>query len=265
MKKISKIFASILALLSLVTGAFALAACDEEPAQQTGPVSALRGTFTYNESIGGTGDVAQFLTVTNDQSLVDAAGQRSWLYGSYTPFNVAYDWDNQFNLATPHHDPAQAAQNRRVAVMNYRINQQLRLNRDFTYSYVCSVVISNPCQWGSEIGRLEASVTGTFTSEAGEGTQSAVTLSDPTGGSLELYGISAGGDTTGYYWMWRVHDVPDVVQNYDYADCFEAYGKTEVYKYVAGRVVTVDTEDSSLSDDLFDPYLFDLMAQYGTY
>lgn len=265
MKKFSKIFATLLALCSLATGAFALAACEKEPEEQTGPVSALRGTFTFNDSIGETGDATKFLTVTNEKSLVDEEGQESWLYGSYSPFSVAYDWDNQFNLATPHRDPAQAAQNRRVAVMNYRINQQLRLNRDFTYSYVCSVIISNPCQWGSEIGRMEASVTGTFTFEAAAGTSHTVSLSDPTGGSLELYGISSGGAGDGYYWQWRVHETPDVVQNYDYADCFEGYEKSEVYQYVEGRDVTVDTENNSLSDDLFDPYLFDLMAKYGTY
>lgn len=265
MKKFSKILATLLAFCSLATGAFALAACEKEPQEQTGPVSGLRGTFTYNASVGETSDATKFLTVTNDQSLVDVEGQKSWLYGSYTPFSVAYDWDNQFNLGTPHHDPAQAGQGRRVAVMNYRINQQLRLNRDFTYSYVCSVIISNPCQWGSEIGRLEASVTGTFTSEAGAGTAHTVSLSDPAGGKLSLYGISSGGAGDGYYWQWRVHETPDVVQNYDYADCFDAYAQSEVYRYVEARTVTVDTENNSLADELFDPYLFNLMAKYGTY
>ncbi len=241
---IQKIILSVLTVsLLLFVGIFA-GACDDEKKDDDTPKSALRGTFTYQRVVGNTSDRKLIVTTKLDEAEANPDATNLRLYTNAEPFSKAWDYGNGGQ-----------------ALFSYTINQQLKLNTDFSYTYKYSVLIANPNPWGSEIGKMDVNVSGTFTYEdKGDGAYS-VSISNPTGGKQELYGINAGGDNSGYYWHWRRHETPDFVQNFDYSDCFTAYD----YAFVGARTFSVNKKEKTLDDNMFLPTLFHEMAKYGTY
>lgn len=219
-------------VLAAGMGTLASCASDEDAGRE---ISGLRGSFTYQETIG---DTVNRLTISNDPATATS------LYCSYEPFSRAWDTSGP-------------------AIFSYAINQQIRLKADYTYVYKYSVVISNPNTWGSEIGRMEADVSGTFTYDEEEGGVYAVHISKPTGGTLAVYGIDANGlpgaSDNAYYWHWRVHTEPDYVQD------FSRQGADLDYTYASGRTIRVDRGSKTLEDNMFLPHLFNEMAKYGNY
>ena len=244
-KKMQRILFTTLSLITLaVITVFSVACGDKENENK----SALRGTFAHQESIGETGANpigVNYLTVTSN--LGDISGETKYIYTSYPLFKDATDSPNQFNGWQPR------------AVFAYNINQQLKLNSDFTYVYKWTVLINNPCQWGSDIGKMEVNISGTFTFEEKGNSVYSVNLSKPTGGTQKLFGTSSGGSN--YYWLWRIHDEPDFVQNFDYSDMFTNYD----YTYVGEKTVTVNKKEKTIDDNLFIPSIFNDMTKYGTY
>lgn len=245
MKKLYKalLFTALVAALAL---SVALIGGCKEDTEPTGPVSSLRGTFTYNATLGGTSEQRLALT-TDPAALTD--GSFSLYCGQGAPFTNALG----INFA-------------------YQINQNLVLARDFTYVYTYSIVIKNPAAWGGTYGKTETTVSGTFEFTAGgDKDEYDVRLSAPTGGTQEFFGIIAG-DPNNAYNGWSPSTEPTYAQNFDYADCFDGYDytfignvKAESGEFTGERTLTVDKEDNSVSDDMFYAGLFDFLALYGKY
>ncbi len=241
MKKLYKalLFTALVAALALIGG------CKEDT-EPTGPVSSLRGTFTYNATLGGTSEQPLKLT-TDPAALTD--GSFSLYCGQGAPFTNA----SSINFA-------------------YQINQNLVLARDFTYVYTYSIVIKNPAAWGGTYGKTETTVSGTFEFTAGgDKDEYDVRLSAPTGGTQEFFGIIAG-DPNNAYNGWSPSTEPTYAQNFDYAGLFDGYDytfignvKAESGELTGERTLTVDKEDNSVSDDMFYAGLFDFLALYGKY
>lgn len=235
----TKRITAIIGCMIAVACAALVAACGDAKVEEKGEISALRGSFTYQATIGDTIDQ---LTISNDPSTTDS------LYCSYEPFSRAWDYGNGGK-----------------ALLSYSINQQLKLNANFTYSYKYTIVISNPNTWGSEIGRMNVDVNGTFTyADLGDGIFE-VEISNPTAGTQEIYGIDANGlpgaSDNAYYWHWRVHTEPDFVQDFSHSDIFSEYD----YTFVGARKLKVNKTDKTLDDNMFIPAVFNEMAKYGNY
>ena len=245
MKKLYKalLFTALVAALAL---SVALIGGCKEDTEPTGPVSSLRGTFTYNATLGGTSEQPLKLT-TDPAALTD--GSFSLYCGQGAPFTNA----SGINFA-------------------YQINQNLVLARDFTYVYTYSIVIKNPAAWGGTYGKTETTVSGTFEFTAGgDADEYDVRLSAPTGGTQEFFGIIAG-DPNNAYNGWSPSTEPTYAQNFDYAGLFDGYDytfignvKAESGELTGERTLTVDKKDNSVSDDMFYAGLFDFLALYGKY
>lgn len=206
---------------------FPLAACaGGEEAE-----SELHGTFTYQETIN------RGLTITHREASEFAASQRQYLFSNFYPINAGCE-------GTP---------------VAYNMDQRLKLNRDFTYSYEYSVLLSNPGDWGGQFARLAVSITGTFEYVRGSETEYSVLLSDPTGGTETIYGATLG--FTGIY-GWSMHVQPDLILDFSLLSARDGY-VCDVY--ARGRVVTVDRASHALGDDVFYPQLLNDIARYSTY
>ena len=257
MKKRLKRFVIIpLLIAALALSAAALTACGEE--ETAGPVSSLRGTFTYNATIGSTSGEMLYLTDDPNNDTLLGGGYILYCDSAYTPFNNAGG-----------------------GMFSYQINQNLVLARDFTYVYTYSVIIKNPQQWGATFGRMETTVSGTFEYTATSNDDKFdVLLSAPTGGTQEICGIRSNAGFTNNYWLWTISDDPTYAQNFDYADCFSDYDYRfignvtetatgedgeEIERLTGERELSVDRSDNSVNDDMFDPYLYEFMARYGKY
>lgn len=196
MKKLYKalLFTALVAALALSVAL--IGGCNEDT-EPTGPVSSLRGTFTYNATLGGTSE--QPLKLTTDPAALTDGSFRLYC-GQGAPFtNASGTNESGINFA-------------------YQINQNLVLARDFTYVYTYSIVIKNPAAWGGTYGKTETTVSGTFEFTAGgDADEYEVKLSAPTGGTQEFFGIVAG-DPNNAYNGWSPSTEPTYAQNFDYAD-----------------------------------------------
>lgn len=225
--KLKRIFITVLATLALLLGLTALTACKKEAP----PESALRGTFTYSETIN------QGLVISHDAPGGDSANDRQYLYSNVYPINSGI-------------------QNTRIA---YGIDQRLKLNRDFTYVYEYSVLLSNPGDWGGQCARLAVNITGTFQFIGGDTGEYTVLLSNPTGGTQQVFGATiARPDIYG----WSIHSQPDLTLDYSLLSMQEGYTYDE---YVRSRVVTVNKTTKEIADDVFYPELLNYIALYSTY
>lgn len=228
MGKLSK---DIVTAAAVVLAALPLAACGKKTDGGQKNKSGLYGTFTYQETLGA--DAAS-LRVTNDPN--KEAG-RSWLYSTVFPI----------------------ASGNEGMVISYNMDQRLKLNRDGTYRYDYSILLSNPRDWGGQIARLTVGITGEFDYvESSEG-KYGVLLGDPTGGTQTVYAAHlSGADSYG----WSIHSRPDLVIDYEIMSSYEDY---VCDKYVRSRVVAVDKSDKSLRDDIFFADLLDYITAYCTY
>ena len=233
MKKI-KLFSLVAVMLSLFTG------CNQTSEEVVEKVSPLRGTFTNNEVI-----------ITNFSSSIVNDG--NYLYCSLYPQSLVPS------------DP-----NRKVA---YRINQRLKLNRNYTYNYEYSIRIGNGGDWGNlEMAKLYVNITGTFTftniyTENGEiETNSyAVSLSNPTGGKEEIYGSYLSNPND--FYSWNIHNEADYVLDFS---SLNKNGNYQFDQYVKERKVLVtkaviEGEENVIEDNVFYPYIMNDLGKYSTY
>lgn len=216
-------------IFSLLLGACALSACSKAAPDA---VSELRGTFTYNETIN------QGLSVTNAAPGDIEVNNRQYLFANVYPINYG---------------------NEGMAIA-YGIDQRLKLNRDFTYLYEYSILISNPRDWGGNSARLSVSITGTFEfAQGGSAGEYSVLLSDPTGGFQQVFGATI---TSPDSYGWSMHSQPDLSLDYGLLAKQENYRFDE---YVRSRVVSVDKATRTLTDDVFYPEILNYIALYSTY
>lgn len=223
--KIGKCLAAALAaVLVCATGA----ACKNE----TEAESELRGTFSYTEII----NQDLFITHRLQESVPDSG--RTYLFSNVAPIDSG-------------------SEGTRIA---YSIDQRLKLNRDFTYLYDYTVLLSNPGDWGGQISKLTVSITGTFEFLAGPETGTySVLLSDPTGGTEQVNGSFLG---AGGIYGWSMHSRPDMTLDFYTLSKAEDY---EFDEYVKSRVVVVNRSTHVLTDDVFYPQLLNYTARFSSY
>lgn len=219
----------IAALVAASLGVTLLAACNNQ--SDAGDESALRGTFTYKETIN------EGLSTTNKTPAEVEVNDRQYLFSNVYPINYG-------NEGTP---------------IAYGIDQRLKLNRDYTYKYDYTILISNPRDWGGSCARLVISITGTFTFSVADEDKYSVLLSDPTGGTQTLYGATI---TSPDNYNWAMHSQPDLSLDYSLLSQREGYVYNE---YVRSRVVAVDRTTKVLTDDVFYPEILNYIALYSTY
>lgn len=228
MKRKIGILAILIAVMLVVTF---LTACDPNK-RAAAEQSALRGTFTYSETIN------QGLTVTNKLSGQIAVNNKQYLFANVYPINYG-------NEGMP---------------IAYGIDQRLKLNRDFTYSYDYTILISNPRDWGGSNARLVVSISGTFEfAEGANANEYSVLLHNPTGGTQQLYGATLASPDN---YQWTMHSQPDLTLDYFTLSKVEGYQYDE---YVKSRVVSVNKATKLLSDDVFYPEILNYIALYSTY
>ena len=227
MKRRLGIFAIVMIavlMLSLLT------ACADK--QDNVEQSALRGTFTYSETIN------QGLSVTNRLPGDVEVNNKQYLFSNVYPINYG---------------------NEGMAIA-YGIDQRLKLNRDYTYNYDYTILISNPRDWGGTNARLVVSITGTFVyAESSNSNEYSVLLSNPTGGTQQLFGATF---TSQDNYGWSIHSQPDLTLDYSLLSKVANYQYDE---YVCSRVVIVNKTTKLLSDDVFYPEILNYIALYSTY
>lgn len=207
----------------------------------------------------------------NDGDGETAEEKRSELRGLFTnqsEKNVEFkhqiaDGDYLYCSLYPHRDMAE------ISIL-YRTNQRLKLNRDYTYVYEYSIILGNPNPWGAtEIAKLTVNITGTFTYTAKPYStgEYIVKLSNPTGGTEEIYGCNFNGSNPADLYSWHIHG------SADYTVDFAAVSKLNNFtydEYVQARTVYVskaqaEGESNTVTDAIFYPYLLDDIGRYSTY
>lgn len=227
MKRKLSILSILMVVMLVVT---LLAACNTKESKEE--QSALRGTFTYSETIN------KGLSVTNKLPDEIEVNNKNYLFSNVWPINYG---------------------NEGMAIA-YGIDQRLKLNRDYTYSYDYTILISNPRDWGGANARLVVSITGTFEyAESVNANEFSVLLSNPTGGTQQLFGASI---TSPDNYNWSMHSQPDLTLDYSVLSKLADYQYDE---YVCSRVVSVNKTTKLLSDDVFYPEILNYIALYSTY
>ena len=217
-----RLLCGVLFLSAFVSAAFA--SCAEKTKETE--KSALRGTFTYQGS--------RSVFFSSDRTTSDALYLDTAIYAGFDTFLNG------------------------GAYCNYKVDLKLKLSNDYSYQYNYSVVMGD-ANGSNDFCKMIVSVSGTFTYVEKEGNQE-VSLSLPTGGTQQIYGIRVPGVWGG---KGICHDEADMVQDFSYADCFADYD----YTYVQARTVYVNRAEKTVSDGLleFNPLLFNEMAKYVTY
>lgn len=208
-----------------------LTACGGD-GEQAKDESGLYGTFTYQYTVGAK---AGELTITHD---INAVSGREKLYSSVFPMDSGREGN----------------------AISYNMDQRLKLNRDYTYKYDWTILLSNPGDWGGYVARVTASISGTFSyvPTLVDGKYS-VLLDAPIDGTLSVIASSVSYDNGG---LGRIHNNPDYVIDYAVVSTLPDY---EYDKYVAARVVAVDKPQKSITDDIFFADLLDFITPYSTY
>ena len=210
-----------------------LAGCgSNDDAGTTTKKSALRGTYTFNDSIR-----TEYRRTFDDGN---------YLFCSVWPQTGM--WDG--------------------TVFLYQIDQRLKLNSDFTYSYEYSITLGNPGDWGNlQLAMLHVNISGTFdyTVDKTNDKRFIVNLSNPTGGVEEIYGSYLFNPSS--YWEWEMHEEPDYVLNLDDLSHIKDYKYDE---YICGRKVVVtkaqtETDKNAVEDNVFYRYILETFAHYSTY
>ncbi len=232
MKKIKKIlmlcFASALAL-SLAGIA---AACADDETEE-GAVSALIGRFENSGNME--------VTLTDDPDYASLDDGKTYFYTS-----------SVYPLDTVSGETA-----------TYYYAQSLRLKRDYTYEYTCTVQLRKVMQTGNtDLAKIEIETEGTFGYASAGGIAYSVALSDPVSGTEKFYGASIVGE--GNIYSWKLSTAPDRVS--DIAALLAVSGGEYVFdRYTAGRTVNVEkNEQNVLYDDAcYSDMLADLAPYYS--
>lgn len=230
MKFIGKIIAGLGIVTALSCIAFTGCTKDNNTATKR---SELYGTFTYQETLG-LGDTK--LRITHDTTKLNS--NREYISSTVYPINGNSEGTN----------------------ISYNMDQRLKLNRDYTYKYDYTVLLSNPGDWGASFARLLISITGTFDyRETAVDGKYNVVLNDPTEGEQTVYAFTIGSSNI---YNWYMHSQPDLVIDYQAAAAESGY----VYdRYAGARMITVNKNDKTVSDDIFYSDLLDYIAHYCTY
>lgn len=149
----------------------------------------------------------------------------------------------------------------------YRIDQRLKLNKDFTYNYEYSIVLGSSDAWGSlEVSKVYVNISGTFKfKNYQKENEFIVYLSNPTSGREEFYGCYL--RNVASFKDNEIHPEADYVLNFDSLSEIENY---QFDKYVKQRTVLVrkavlENEDNSIEDNIFFSDILDDLGHFNTY
>ena len=194
--------------------------------------SNLYGTFTYQETLG----LEKPLTITNDADAV--VTDRDKLISTVYPLNGGQEG----------------------ARVSYNMDARLKLNRDFTYKYEYTLLLSNPGEWGQQFARLTVTAMGSFryieTDVLGK---YEVILDNPTSGKQTVYSFHV---SRGDIYGWAMHGTPDYVVDYSVVSAVKDY---EYDLYSRARLIGVNKNDKTLQDNLFDQKLMNYFSTFATY
>lgn len=148
-----------------------------------------------------------------------------------------------------------------------RIDQRLKLNKDFTYNYEYSIVLGSSDAWGSlEVSKVYVNISGTFNfKNYQKENEFIVYLSNPTSGREEFYGCYLRNFAS--FKDNEIHPEADYVLNFDSLSKLENY---QFDKYVKQRTVLVrkavlENEDNSIEDNIFFSDILDDLGHFNTY
>ncbi len=138
----------------------------------------------------------------------------------------------------------------------YSYEQSLKLNRDYTYSYVYQIKLTNSEQWGKDFARMEVEMKGMFDFVSLKEDTFQVTLENPESGSQKIFGSTITGE--GSIFAWNL----STVASFTYS--FQSKPETPLNRYVSGRTVQVvkNIDERSIEDDI---YYFDILQDMGPY
>lgn len=225
MKKFYKIILCLSLSLAVI---LSFSACGKDKGE-TEAKSGLYGTFTYQETLG-LGDSR--LTITHDKN--KSALTRDCIYSTVFPLDSGCEGTS----------------------VSYNMDQRLKLNRDYTYKYDYTILLSNPGDWGASFARIVVSISGTFDyRETGKEGVYNVLLSNPTGGTQTIYAPQVSGKNI---YSWSIHSQPDYITDYS------MQGVT-YDKFVQSRMAVVDKGEKTLKDDIFFADLLDRVMAFSTY
>lgn len=149
----------------------------------------------------------------------------------------------------------------------YRIDQRLKINKDFTYNYEYSIVLGSSDAWGSlEVSKVYVNISGTFKfKNYQKENEFIVYLSNPTSGREEFYGCYL--RNVASFKDNEIHPEADYVLNFDSLSKIENY---QFDKYVKQRTVLVrkavlENEDNSIEDNIFFSDILDDLGHFNTY
>lgn len=149
----------------------------------------------------------------------------------------------------------------------YRIDQRLKINKDFTYNYEYSIVLGSSDAWGSlEVSKVYVNISGTFKfKNYQKENEFIVYLSNPTSGREEFYGCYL--RNVASFKDNEIHPEADYVLNFDSLSEIENY---QFDKYVKQRTVLVrkavlENEDNSIEDNIFFSDILDDLGHFNTY
>ncbi len=209
--------------------------------EDTTEKSKLSGTYTYSEAIGA--DKSLYMTT----SLFNAKDQvRKYLITTVYPMRMHTDLNNDGT---------------EDQTLCYTIDQRLKLNKDYTYIYEYTILISNPNDWGGKVAQVAVNMSGTFTylEDTSEDGIYKAYLSNPTAGTQEIYSFDVvGSGSYGY----SIHTAPDMVIDLGYLATLSHY---DFDKYTCGREVVVNKTEKSVIDDVFFYDVLDYVAPYCRY
>lgn len=221
-------------LLLLLSSAFLLVGCGQTPVEEkVERSSSLRGTFTYNTS----------MKIKYKHEIQDA----DYLFCTKFPEKL---------LAED------------VEIL-YQIDQRLKLNKDYTYSYSFNVILGNPGDWGSlEFAKLHVDIKGTYEYYDLGNNKYSVALSNATSGTEEIYSYHMTSfDPNNTWWLYSVSRHTDVDYKIDIATLgdnmqYDAFTQSK-------SVIVTKANDAGESNVIKDirvyRNIFDVFAKYSTY
>lgn len=238
MKKIKSLKSFVFLALSVIICLTAIGCGDETTAEK----SKLSGTYTYSEAIGA--DKTLYMTT----SLFNAKEYpKKYLVTTVYPMRVHTDLERNDGIEDQK--------------LCYTIDQRLKLNKDYTYVYEYTLLLSNPNDWGGRVGKIAVSMSGTFEyiDDTDGDSVYRVFLSNPTAGKQEIYSCDITGSGSYGYSM---HNTPDMVIDLGFLATLPHY---TFDKYTCGREVFVDKTEKSILDDVFFYDILDYISPYCRY
>lgn len=143
--------------------------------------------------------------------------------------------------------------------VSYGYNQSLRLTRNYTYEYSYTITLTNSEEWGKDFAAIEVNMEGTFDYITADDVNYTVTLSNPSTGTMSIYGAAISG--LGSIFSWTKNNTAGYVL--DLEKELKANPQYTYNRYMKERTVQCfKGEDRVLTDNI---YYFDILNDIAPY